>query len=66
MTSPFKVLPLNEAARLLQDGTAAKSTQVDVMVSPCCQPCCRRFVLCVACVHAVPADNHCNCLQCAG
>ena len=66
MTSASKPQPLSDAARLPQHGSAAKSTEVDVMVSPCCQPSCRYFVLCVASVHAMPADSHCMRLHCAG
>ena len=55
MTAQPKVLPLDHAARLPQHAPAAKSPKVNVTVSPCCQPCCRHFMLYVADVHAMPA-----------
>ena len=58
-----KTRPLCDAARPPQHGTPAKSNQVKVMVSPCCQPSCRHCVFCKAYLHAMPADNHCNQLQ---
>ena len=53
LRSASKTQLLSDAAKLLEHGPAAKSTKANVMVSPCCQPPCRHFMLCTACVHAM-------------